>query len=80
MNRYDQVYSTEFGWSRAHPIKNKEDAHETLYLLFKRDGVPTKMVIDGSTDQTLGYFRNKYQYVDFNIKQTKTYSPWKLKG
>ena len=29
-------------------MKRKEDAHETLSLLFKRDGVPPKMVMDGS--------------------------------
>ena len=45
MKRYAQLYSTEFGWSGAHPIKNKGDAHETLSLFFKRDGFPPKMVM-----------------------------------
>ena len=36
------VFPTEFGWSRAHLMKNKGNAHETLSLLFKRDGVPPK--------------------------------------
>ena len=46
-NWYAQVYLIEFGWSIAHPMKNKGDAHETLPLFFKRDGVPPKMVMDG---------------------------------
>ena len=47
-NWYAQVYSTEFGWSRAHPMERKEDSHETLSLLFKKDGLPPKMVVDVS--------------------------------
>ena len=37
-------------------MKNKGDVHETLSLLFKRDGVPPKILMDGSKDQTLGSF------------------------
>ena len=49
-NRYAQVYSTKFGWPRAHPMKRKGDAHENLYLLFKRDGVLPNVVMDGSKE------------------------------
>ena len=34
-NQYAQVYSTNFGWSRSHPMNRKGDAHETLYLFLK---------------------------------------------
>ena len=51
-----QVYSTSFGWARAHPIKRKGEAHETLPLVFHRDGVPLTMVVDDSKEQTLGEF------------------------
>ena len=54
MNRYYQVCSNEFGWSRAHPMKNKGDMHETLHILFKRYGVSPKMGVDGSKDKTFG--------------------------
>ena len=47
MNCYAQVYLTEFGWSRAHLMKNKGDTHKTFSLLFKIDDVPPKMVMDG---------------------------------
>ena len=36
-------------------MKSKGDAHENLSLFFKRDGVPPKMVMDVSEDQTLGF-------------------------
>ena len=42
INRYSQVYSTEFGWSRAHPIKMKGGAYEILSLFFKRYGGPPR--------------------------------------
>ena len=57
-------------------MKKKVDGHKTLSLLFKRDGMLPKMVMDVSKDQTLVLFRNKYQEEDFHIKQTEPYSPW----
>ena len=45
-------------------MKRKVDAHETLSLLFNRYGVPPKMVMDGSKEQTLGSFRKECQEAD----------------
>ena len=77
---YAQVCSTEFGWSRAHMMKRKGDSHESLSLFFNRDGVPPKMVMYGSKEQTLGSFRKKCQEADVNINQIYTYYPWKLQA
>ena len=55
-NKCAQVYATSFGWARAHPMTRKGDAHETLSLLFHRDGVPPTMVLDGSKEQNKGDF------------------------
>jgi hypothetical protein len=41
-NKYAQAFSTSFGWARAHPMTRKGEAHETLSLLFHRDGVPPR--------------------------------------
>ncbi len=51
-----QVYSTSFGWARAHPMKRKGEAHETLSLEFHHDGVPPTMVTDNLKEQTLDEF------------------------
>jgi hypothetical protein len=51
-----QPYATSFGWARAHPMKHKGDAHETLSLVFQRDGVPPTMVTNDSKEQTKGEF------------------------
>jgi hypothetical protein len=58
-NKMAQVYTMSFGWARAHPMKRKGDAHETLSLVFQRDGVPPTMVTDDSKEQTKGEFRCK---------------------
>jgi len=58
-NKCAQVYSTSFGWARVHPMTPKGEAHETLSLLFHRDGVPPTMVLNGSKEQCLGNFKRK---------------------
>ncbi len=56
-NKMAQVYATSFGWARAHPMKRKGDAHETLSLAFQHDSVPPTMVTDDSKEHTKGEFR-----------------------
>ena len=56
-NKMSQIYSTSFGWACAYPMKQKGEAHETLSLMFHRDGVSLTMVTDGSKEQTQGDFR-----------------------
>jgi len=75
-NKMAQIYSTSFGWARVHPMKRKGEAHETLSLLFHRDGVPPTMVTDGSKEQTLGDFRRKLREADCHPRVTEPYSPW----
>jgi hypothetical protein len=55
-NKMAQVYATSFGWACAHPMKRKGDAHETLSLVFQRNGVPPTMVTNDSKEQTKGEF------------------------
>jgi hypothetical protein len=54
-NKMAQAYATSFGWARAHPMKRKEDAHETLSLVFQHNGVPPTMVTNDSKEQTKGF-------------------------
>ena len=75
-NKYAQVFGTSYGWSRVFPMRLKSEAHEGLSLLFKRDGVPPKIIVDGSKEQTQGEFRKKARQADCFIKQTEPYSPF----
>jgi hypothetical protein len=71
-----QAYATSFGWARAHPMKCKGDAHETLSLVFQRDGVPPAMVTNDSKEQTKREFRLKLKEADCHPRVTEPYSPW----
>jgi hypothetical protein len=51
-----QAYAKSFGWAHAHLMKCKGDTHETLSLVFWRNGVPPTMVTDDSKEQTKGEF------------------------
>ena len=75
-NKYAQAYCTQYGWTRCYPIKTKSEAHEILSLVFKRDGVPPKFVVDNSKEQSLGTFAKKCRKADCHLTNTEPYSPW----
>jgi len=57
-------------------MTRKGETHETLSLLFHRDGVPPAMVLNGSKEQVLGDFKRKLREADCHLRQTEPYSPW----
>ena len=68
-NKYDEIFVTKFGWSRAFTMAKKGDGHEALYLLFQRYGVPPKMIVDGSKEQNLGDFKRKVEEAGCHLRQ-----------
>ena len=56
----------------------KSEAHETLSLVFKRDGVPPKIVADNSKEQSLGKFAKKCCEADCHLVNTEPHSPWMM--
>ena len=52
-------------------MTRKGEAHETLSLLFHRDGVPPTMVLDGSKEQCNGDFKRKLREADCHLRQTE---------
>ena len=38
-NKWTQVYDTDDGWAKVNPMTSRGEAHESLFLLFARDGV-----------------------------------------
>jgi hypothetical protein len=55
-------------------MKRESEAHEDLYLLFNRDGVPNVMVMDGSKAKVEGEFRSKLRDTGFHINQTEPHT------
>ena len=66
-NKYGQAYCTSYGWSICHPMAKKSEYHDTLSLVFKQDGVPTKMIVENSREQSLGKFERKCKEADCHI-------------
>jgi hypothetical protein len=74
MNKAAQIFTTDFGFVRAFPMKKEKEAHEALYFLFHRDGVPNVMVMDGAKVQVEGEFSRKLRDTGCHIKQTEPHT------
>ena len=59
-------------------MAKKRDSHAALYLLFQRDGVAPKMIVDGSKENTLGVFKSKVAEDGCHLRQRKSKSSWKM--
>ncbi len=52
-NKYAQIFSSDFGWLHAYPIKLKGEEHDAPSLIFQREGVPPLMIMNSSKDRLL---------------------------
>jgi transposase len=57
-------------------MKSKGQAHNTLDLLFHREGVPAEIISDGAKELVQGEFRRKVHAAGAHAKEIKPYSPW----
>ena len=73
---YIQVYATHGGWVKAYPMATKADTVHTLQDLLKEVGVPAKLILDNSLEQTKGDFRKMARDAGIRIVQTEPHSPW----
>ena len=63
-NIYGQAIFMSFGWSWCHLTKKKSEARKTLYMVFKRNSIPSRMIVDNSKEQSLREFRRKWHEAD----------------
>ena len=52
-HKFAQVFATSYGWSRTIPMTRKSDAPFALDRLFRHEGVPPEMIMDGSKEKNL---------------------------
>ena len=69
------MYCDDRGWARFHPLKARKLVHESLSLLFARDGVPDTVLVDGAREQVAGEFRKKTRDAGCHVKETEPHSP-----
>jgi hypothetical protein len=75
-NKYAQVFVIPPNWIKVYPMRTKGEAHFCLAALFHDIGVPEKIVMDGSKEQTQGEFRRKIRVAGCIVHQTEPYTPW----
>ncbi|KAL7475891.1 hypothetical protein ACHAW6_001785 [Cyclotella cf. meneghiniana] len=71
-----QIFATDFGWSQSYPMSHKSQVHHALGLLFAREGVLPKMIVDDAKEMRLGEFAQKCKEVTCHLQSTEPYSPW----
>ena len=71
-----QIFTTDFGWSQSCPMSCKDEAHEDLGLLFTREGVPPKMIVDNAKEMKLEEFARKCKEAYCYLQSMEPYSPW----
>ena len=55
-SRCAQVYATNVGWGKIFPMASRSETHETLLLLFTRDGLPLACICDNANEMVKGSF------------------------
>jgi hypothetical protein len=65
-NKCCEILATDFGWSRAFPLKMESDVHESLDLFLGRYGIPEVLVSNNLPRHTLpvnsGRRQSKQEY------------------
>ena len=75
-NKYAELFTTNFGWTRAFTMERKSKAHEALSLIFQRDGVLPWMIVDGLKEKVEGDCSCKCKESGCYLEQTESYSLW----
>ena len=57
-------------------MSSKSQAHHSAKKLFKNDGVPSKIVMDGAREQTMGNFSKACQDATVLVQQLEFNTPW----
>ena len=73
---FAQVFATSYGCSRTIPMTKKRDAPFALGRLFRHEGAPPEIIIDGSKEQNLGDIASKLRDAVCHRKQIEPHSPW----
>ena len=79
-NKCAQVYATDFGWARAFPIASRSEAHETLSLLYVKDGVPPTCIYNNARELIQRKFHQKLKNAACHLKELEPYTPWSKAG
>ena len=75
-SRCAQVYATDFGWVIAFPMVSRSEAHETLLLLFARDGVIPVCLCKNAKEMAQSKFYQNLKGAACHLKHLEPYTSW----
>ena len=75
-NTCGQVYTNDFDFTRFYPMKDRKQMYETLSKLFREEGVPTNLIVDGSREQVGHKVRTTCSKANCGIHQLEFEIPW----
>ena len=71
-----QIWTNDIKYIRIEPIYAKSHAHHSAKNMFKNDGVPTKIVIDGAREQVIGKFKEACQDTTVKVQHLQYNTHW----
>ena len=57
-------------------MSTKSNAHHSAKNMFNKNGVPSKIVMDGSKEQVMGKLMEDFQYATVQVQQLEYNTPW----
>ena len=71
-----QIWKNDIEWISIDPMSTKIHAHHSAKNLFKNDGVPSKIVMDGAREQVMGNFKEVCQDATVQVQHIEYNTPW----
>ena len=68
-NKCAQLYCNDLDWTRFYPMTARIFMHETVAHLFRNEGVPKYMILDGAKEQVSKEVRKKCSDANCGLKQ-----------
>ena len=75
-NKCAQTRKNGIEWIRIDPMSTKINTHHSAKKLFKNDGVPSKIVMDGAREQVMGKFKEACQYATVQVHHLEYNTIW----
>ena len=75
-NTCAKIRTNDIEWIRINPMSTKVHTRHSDKKLFNNDGVPSKIVMDGTREQIMGKFNESYQDATVQVQELKHNTPW----
>ena len=71
-----QIWTNNIEWIRIDPMSTKIHTNHSAKKMFKKNAVPSKIVMDGAREQIMGKFKEACQDETVQVQQLEYNTPW----